>query len=503
MYGRMVRCHNNKVDYPVAMSQTSKNRPWDPLAEPPLARFLRVVRHELGATIGAELTSDRSRDVLDMAQRLLDHLIVREEQLDSLCAQFSVHEHSALGCLQSILGNAGKAKSRKHGSVAEQLEQGIAELMPRLPGLSSAARADAWRTLKELIKSEDDFYAAIERGEIAAAQVPARAPNSELRAAEFQTYLNRRAAPGSAIEVAEINTLLGGYSKDTFILTLRGKGRPADDIVVRRDIRNGPLESSVTSEFAVLKAMFESGVPVAEPLWIEADPAVLGEPFIVTRRMPGKQLVDVKLDVAGEGTAECTRQLARVLARIHSADPRRAGVSESELKQSTQCHILRLLNQFEEQWRRRRLGPSAVVAAGLAWMRCNIPSDLPQPRIIHGDPTVRNMLFSEGQVTAMLDWETWHLGDPGEDLAYSRIDVERFMPWQEFIAEYHAQGGAPFSRDSERYWGMWVYLRGAITSVSMMDRLLIDPPADIRPAFGGPYFTRFCIRKVAEYMQTL
>jgi aminoglycoside phosphotransferase (APT) family kinase protein len=303
--------------------------------------------------------------------------------------------------------------------------------------------------------------------------------------------------------VVAIETLLGGYSKDTFIVKLQGHGRPADEIVIRRDIPHGPLEGSVTSEFAVLKAMFDAGVPVAEPLWVESDCAALDQPFIVVKRMPGKQLVDVKLDVTGEGTAQCTRQLARVLAKIHRVDPRRAGIGAADAQLSVQSHILRLLDQFEEQWRRRRLGPSAVVAAGLAWMRCNIPDNLPRPTIVHGDPTVRNMLFADGQVTAMLDWETWHLGDPGEDLAYSRIDVERFMPWPEFIAEYHAHGGAPFSRESERFWGMWVYLRGAITSISMMDRLTMDPPADIRPAFGGPYFTRFCIRKVAEYLQSL
>jgi aminoglycoside phosphotransferase (APT) family kinase protein len=374
--------------------------------------------------------------------------------------------------------------------------------VPRLGELKEDERARAWQAIKNTVRSEGDLHAALEDQEkqIASACAARRDPATEVTAERLQAYLRKRL--GAAVEVVSINAELGGYSKDTFIVQLGGAGRPADEIVIRRDLLLGPLEASVKDEFPVLKAMHEAGARVAEPLWLETDPSALGHPFMVMRKVPGKQPVNVKLEVASEGASECARQLARVLAKIHSVDPRRAGIPEAEMRRPTSEHILRLLDSFEEQWHRRRMGPSPVVAAGFAWMRSNIPADLPPPQIIHGDPTVRNMLFDQGEATALLDWETWHLGDPAEDLVYSRIDVDRFMTWEDFLAEYRAAGGPEISPERLRYWDMWLYLRGAVTSMSMMDRLLVDPPPDIRPAFGGPHFTRMCIRKVAEFLQT-
>ena len=491
-----------------------------PLAEPELARFLRVVRQELATVIAPELTNTRSRNVLDMTALLLDHLIVREERLAKLLQPHLQVQRETLSVLQRALSRAGSepAKSlgastqadsahegeRAHCRVAEQLERDIAAVLPLLGKFAEAERREVWQAIKKAVLSESELHTAIEHEEQAIAAMDSKPQQAatEVTTERLQAYLRKRVGAGD-VEVVEIAAELGGYSKDTFIVKLRGPGRPADDIVIRRDLPQGPLEESVTIEFAVLKAMHDAGVLVAEPLWVETDAAALGQPFMVVKKVPGKQPVNVKLEVAGEGGAECVRQLAQVLAKIHSVDPRLAGVSDAEAAESTSRHILKMLDRYEGQWHRRRMGPSPVIAAAFAWMRNNIPPNLPPARIIHGDPTVRNMLFDRGQATALLDWETWHLGDPAEDLAYSRIDVDRFMPWEDYLAEYRRNGGAEIEPQRLRYWEMWVYLRGAVTSISMMDRLLVDPPPDIRPAFGGPHFTRMCVRKVADIMQTL
>ncbi|MDB5971517.1 MAG: hypothetical protein JWQ90_3967 [Hydrocarboniphaga sp.] len=478
-------------------------RHWDILSEPPVSRFLNVIRHELETVVAPDLRSERGRSVVAMMQSVLDHLIVRLDGLEPLRSSLDQASAAALQALQAILEATAPTMPLRDLPAGNALENTIAELMRRLPDLPESSRRAAWEVVRSVTTSERALHDAVERQEQAVTAATAALAPPALVPAELQVYLNARAPAGSAIEVDSITTPLGGYSKDTFIVSLRGAGRPADGIVIRCDVPNGPLEGSVRGEFAVIEAMFEAGVPVAEPLWLEADSAAMGRPFIVVRQVPGEQLLDMKLDVVGKGAVDCVRQLARVLAQIHRVDPKTAGLGDAELSQPASAPILRLLDQFEAQWHRRRMGPSSTIAAGLAWMRNNIPGTLPSPRIVHGDATLRNMLFADGRVTAMLDWETWHLGDPGEDLAYCRSEVERFMPWDEFVAEYSAGGGVRPSPESERYWGMWMYLRGAITSVTMMDRLMLQPPADIRPAFGGPHFTRFCIRKVADYLQTV
>ncbi|MET0988394.1 MAG: phosphotransferase family protein, partial [Steroidobacteraceae bacterium] len=450
----------------------------------------------------------------------LDHLIVREERLAKLLQPHLQVQQETLKILQQTLSHAGHAPARSSGGamhrdgaldvedvqcgVAEQLEHDIAAVLPLLRTLPEAEREGVWQSIKKAVLSESELHTAIEQEERAVAAVDSKPQQAatEVTPERLQAYLRKRSGSDD-VEVVEIAAELGGYSKDTFIVKLRGPGRPADDIVIRRDLPQGPLEESVTIEFAVLKAMYDSGVRVAEPLWVETDSAALGRPFMVVKKVPGKQPVNVKLEVASEGGTECVRQLAQILAKIHSVDPRLAGVSDAEASEPTARHILKMLDRYEGQWRRRRMGPSPVIAAAFAWMRNNIPPHLPSARIIHGDPTVRNMLFHEGEATALLDWETWHLGDPAEDVVYSRIDVDRFLPWEEYLAEYRRNGGAEIEPQRLRYWEMWLYLRGAVTSISMMDRLEVDPPPDIRPAFGGPHFTRMCVRKVADIMQTL
>jgi aminoglycoside phosphotransferase (APT) family kinase protein len=483
---------------------------WDSLGEPAASRFLRVVRHELATSIADEITSDRGRGVLDLIMRTLDHLTARDERLEELLLPLLETQRVVLS--RSVAGDrlppTGAQSNTSHGAahlaLAPQVEQEIARALDDIKDGAEPRNESAWQGIQSLMRAEADFHSDVElyEGRVATAAADAlQAESPALLKSRLETYLNGRELQSGLITVEEITWPMGGLSKDTLIATLSGRGRPADAIVIRRDVAHGPLEGVVASEYAVIKAMSEAGVPVAQPLWAETNPTILGGPFIVVTRMPGKPLVDVKLQVVGEGAAECVKQLARVLARIHHVDPRLAGVSEADAALSVQAHVNRELDQYEKQWRRRRMGPNSVVAAGFAWMRHNVPKNLSAPPcIVHGDATVRNMLFADNKVTAMLDWETWHLGDPGEDVAYSRMDVERFMPWSEFLAEYHAAGGPEFGAESERFWGMWSYLRGAVSSISMMDRLLYDPPADIRPAFAGPHYTRFCTRKIADYL---
>ena len=57
--------------------------------------------------------------------------------------------------------------------------------------------------------------------------------------------------------------------------------------------------------------------------------------------------------------------------------------------------------------------------------------------MVHGDFRFGNVLYDDTRVTAMLDWEMVHLGDPLEDLAWAyrtRWSLEQFVPLDEFVA---------------------------------------------------------------------
>src|SRR5207247_9056807 len=67
-----------------------------------------------------------------------------------------------------------------------------------------------------------------------------------------------------------------------------GRLAGAQRLVLRTDAATGiPSSLGRIEEFAVLQAAFAAGVTVPEPLFACADPAVLGKPFFVMRRVVG------------------------------------------------------------------------------------------------------------------------------------------------------------------------------------------------------------------------
>jgi hypothetical protein len=76
------------------------------------------------------------------------------------------------------------------------------------------------------------------------------------------------------------------------------------------------------------------------------------------------------------------------------------------------------------------------------------------------------------------------------------------MPWPEFMNEYRQAGGPDISERRLAYWSIWRELRGAITSLSMMDAVPRGN-ADMLSAFGGLYFTRILLAKLADRLQGL
>jgi aminoglycoside phosphotransferase (APT) family kinase protein len=472
-----------------------------PLGEPDIWSYLRVLRAELPGTIGTELTSERARSLFDMAMALLDHLIVRDGSLSDALSDRARREQHAI---EEIAAAAGDPKTASSTLSQEGAEKSITEILGRLSGRDERTRRAVLEKLRQFAIGEKLFLEHLGAAEaaVAAQSVPHSSDAASITADRIQAYLQPFARDGKSLSVSAVGSPLGGYSKDVFVVHLAGDGRPADSIVIRRDLPKGPLEGSVLNEAGILTAMHAAGVPVAEPLWVETDPTHFGGPAIVLRFVAGAPPTDYRAKVHAGDMTGYVRQLARIMGAIHAVDPVSAGVDRAVAGRPIRDLILALIDDFDGQWRRRREAVNPVIAASLAWMRANVPTGKLPPVVVHGDCSLRNLLFANGKATAMLDWETWHIGDPAEDLAYCREEVEAALPWCEFMQEYREAGGAGVDEDRLRFWSMWKYLRGTITSISMLNAVA-DVRADIRTAFGGIFFTRFCLAKTAERLASL
>lgn len=95
-----------------------------------------------------------------------------------------------------------------------------------------------------------------------------------------------------------------------------------------------------------------------------------------------------------------------------------------------------------------------LIHLSLNWLDAKIPADMPAPVIVHGDAGPGNFLYDGDRVTALLDWELVHYGDPMADLAMLclRMLFQGFVPLPQAFAAYEAAGGHKVDLARVRYW---------------------------------------------------
>jgi aminoglycoside phosphotransferase (APT) family kinase protein len=291
---------------------------------------------------------------------------------------------------------------------------------------------------------------------------------------QLVAYLEERLTGASGVRVSGIARIPGGASRETwtFDAEWREKGTTVRrGFIVRRDPTGSLLDTDRDVEFRIYQAMATAGVPVPPMYWIEPDGSLLERPFFVMGRVPGQANAASFLSPnAGVSREDLARQKAEVLARIHRADWRSLGVEEflgpaPTPDQAAECEIAR----WETVMRNDMLEPQPVLELALRWLKRNKPR-APGIAVVHGDYRTGNFLVDQGKVTAVLDWEMVHLGDPLEDvgwlcgrswrqgtqLAGGLVERERFFEM------YEAAGGYPVDPRSVFFWEVLGNLKLAV-----------------------------------------
>ena len=179
-------------------------------------------------------------------------------------------------------------------------------------------------------------------------------------------------------------------------------------------------------QYRVMKVVHERGaVRVAQPLWFEADPSLLGAPFFVMERKQGRVPVSIPPYATTGWVAEATpaqrakmwengvRQLAAVQSVPLSSVQflRGSGRSRDGLAQEWDKYV-----RFVEWINQER--PWPVLDAALERLRSCWPTNQP-PGLVWGDARLGNMMFDDNfEVVAVMDWEQPSLGGALHDLAW-------------------------------------------------------------------------------------
>jgi len=300
-------------------------------------------------------------------------------------------------------------------------------------------------------------------------------------APRIAAYATGRLPQAAELEVADVERIHGGASRETYRLKLRyrdGATRVERRLILRRDPPGSLIETDRAIEFAAYRAFHSTPVPVPEALWLENDPSHLDYPFFVMEELAGFEASPqtILMPPYSGHHEKLAQQKWSILGAIASADPEKLGlvgpmapVAPTEAWRRELDHWTRVIDEDQ-------LEPQPIMRAAIRWLRRNPPPAPARLHVVHGDYPTGNFLYDkEGNVRGILDWEMAHLGDPLEDLAWS---LNRVWCWardgrvggltskENAIRIWESASGLRADPEALRWWELFSSLKGQAIWIS-------------------------------------
>jgi aminoglycoside phosphotransferase (APT) family kinase protein len=212
----------------------------------------------------------------------------------------------------------------------------------------------------------------------------------------------------------------GGQSNPTYKLitpsksyVMRAKPGPAAKLL--------PSAHAIEREYAVMKGLHGTDVPVPNMYALCEDESLIGRAFFIMEFMEGRILWDQALPgMSNQARGEIYDEMNRVQAALHSVKPADQGLANYGKPGN---YFERQIGRWSRQYVASITQPIEAMDKLMAWLPANMPAtakDESLVSIVHGDYRLDNMMFhpTENRVIALLDWELSTLGHPLADFSY-------------------------------------------------------------------------------------
>lgn len=202
------------------------------------------------------------------------------------------------------------------------------------------------------------------------------------------------------------------------------------------------------NEFRLLQHLEIPNIVTPRPLYFDQSQEIFPTPYLIYEYLDGE------MEKIQQGSPRVTSQMAEVLAKINSIDRWKSNI----------LFLPRL-----ETWAKKVIGSWPLqtdeslneIDIRRALLQFDVLPIQNDPALLHGDFWIGNILWKDGKISGVIDWENAMLGDPVADLAVSRIDfamgpfgVEAMM---NFTEQY--QSRVKLNYKYLPYWDLYAALR--------------------------------------------
>lgn len=325
-------------------------------------------------------------------------------------------------------------------SYARQQMDALLDIAEKI-GLSQkpgATPSDVQAALNELFAWEADGY-VLPRPPLVSASSAAIATDG------VEAFIRSHGGDYADAKIVAWRPLAGGFSKQTILFDLETQQHGKQSFALRGDGATkvlGLRGQAIPREYHLLRYAYAGGVLCPEPMWLnEAGP----RQYFISRQSPGRNIGDGILsnDTVPDSVA---KSLGEVIAKIHllQIDQSHPDIRRSHLAADGPLTRYEAQRRFIAEWVAvwdKNGVKSPIAARAIQWIFDNLPREDVPATLVHCDCGFNNLLIEDGKISAMLDWEISHLGDPAEDIGWLMFQIKNEETRKCFLQAYRDAGG--------------------------------------------------------------